>query len=139
MAATEEPCPFCGRHISVRAERCRFCGEYLYEEDEEEPPRPRRGQSLQPTDLLIPTNVSAWAIGSCYMGLVGFCLPLVGLLFAIPGFIFGILALRQKRRRGSYGAVTGNIRAIIGLVLSSLAILLWGGLLLGMILSARGK
>ena len=128
----EVPCPYCGKPVMARAERCPHCGEHL---DEEEP-RPRRRRrpppepEIQPTDFLVPTNVSPWAMASCYMGFVGFCLPLVGLVFAIPGFICGIIAVRKRAKAASYGAVTSNIRAIIGLVLSSLAIVLYGGFLI---------
>lgn len=142
-APGREPCPFCGKLISARADRCRFCGEWLTEEEEEfeeedlddegELPRHhrRRDNDLQPTDLLIPTNVSGWAIASCYLGLIGFCLPFIGLLFAIPAFICGIMAMtRRPVKKATYGSVTGNIRAVIGLILSGLAIVGWGGLLI---------
>src|SRR5438046_954021 len=39
-AAEKEPCPFCGKPISVNAERCRFCGEDLYEDEERDRRRP---------------------------------------------------------------------------------------------------
>ncbi len=72
----------------------------------------------------MPTNVSPWAVASCYLGLIGFCLPVVGLIFSIPALVFGIIAMRKRSKAQTYGAVTGNIRAIIGLVLSSLSILI---------------
>src|SRR5207302_3932283 len=119
--------------IMAAATRCRFCGEDLDDEclDEEE-----IGDDIESADeapfearqLLVPTNVSAWALGSCYMGFVGFCLPFAGLLFAIPGLICGIVALSHWRRARSYGAATSNARAVIGIVLSSLAIIGWGTL-----------
>ena len=79
---------------------------------------------VEPVDFIIPTNVSAWSILACYLGLIGFCLPFIGLVFAIPAVIFGIVALRQRKKRkySSYGAVTSDVRAIIGLVLGSLAV-----------------
>jgi hypothetical protein len=139
-ANTEEPCPFCGRPVPTTATKCRFCGEYLDEDDDEPERRPRRrGEAVEATDFLIPTNVSGWAIASCYMGLIGFCIPFAGLLFAVPAFICGIVALRKRRKGGSYNAVTSNIRAIIGLVLSSLAILGWGGLLICMIVTTHAR
>jgi len=126
----KEPCPFCGKLISARAERCRFCGEDLYEDEEDDhrrrPRRSRKGEEIEATDFLIPTNVSGWAIACCYLGLIGFCLPLIGLLFAVPAVICGIVAIKTRSKKGSYGAVTSNIRAIIGLVLGGLAVLGWG-------------
>jgi ligand-binding sensor protein len=111
-----EPCPYCGKKVSVRAPECPYCGEQL----EDAPPAQAE---VEATDFLIPTNVSGWAIVSCYAGLIGFCLPIVGLLFAVPAVICGIVALRKPTRGRSYGAVTSNARAIIGLVLGSLGVL----------------
>ena len=125
-----EPCPYCGKNVSVRAPECPYCGEDL-----EDAPPPRPG--VEATDFLVPTNVSGWALVSCYAGLVGFCLPLAGLLFAVPAVVCGIVALRKGSRGRSYGAVTSNARAIIGLVLGSLGTVGWGGLLIAMIVSAR--
>ena len=108
------------------------------EDDEDNRIRSRREkQGVEPEEFLIPTNVSACAIGSCYMGLVGFCLPLVGLIFAIPAVIMGIIALRQHKKMNTYGGATSNIRAIIGLCLGGTAVLVWGGLLILMVLVKR--
>jgi hypothetical protein len=96
----------------------------------------RREDHTEASDLLIPTNVSAWAIGSCYLGLVGMCLPLIGFPLCVVAFIFGLLALRQWKRGQSYGAVTSNVRAILGLVFSSIGMLLWGALLVVLLLRA---
>jgi hypothetical protein len=119
-----EPCPYCGKNVSVRAPECPYCGEDL---EDAPPARPE----VEATDFLVPTNVSGWAIVSCYTGLIGVCLP----PFAIPALICGIVALRRKPRGHSYGAVTSNVRAIIGVVLGSLAILGWGGLVIAALLS----
>jgi hypothetical protein len=116
-------------------------------DDEFDDQRPRRRRPrepqyesvVEPTDFIVPTNVSPWAIASCYLGFVGFFLPLIGLVFAIPAFICGIVAIRKRARGANYGAVTSNIRAIIGLVLSSLAILGYGGLLIAMLVGGAFK
>jgi hypothetical protein len=130
QAPETEPCPFCGETVSVRAEVCPHCHEELFEEAP-----PRRSQEPQATDFLVPTNVSGWSILSCYMGLVGFCLPLVGLLFAIPAVIFGIVALyTRKKKAATYGSVTSDIRAIVGLILGGLAIVMNGAFFLMFIL-----
>jgi len=100
-------------------------------------PNLQQSNTIEVTDFLVPTNVSAWAIASCYMGFIGFCLPFIGLIFAVPAFISGIIALRKWRKRSSYGSVTSNIRAIIGLILSGLAILIWGGCLVAMAVTSK--
>jgi hypothetical protein len=127
----EEFCPACGKPVSRRDVSCPHCGTELEEPDQDR--RPRRSLDVrkkggpEATEFLIPTNVSPWAIGSCYLGAVSLCLPFIGLLFAALAIFFGILALATRRKRGaSYGSVTSDIRTIIGLVCGTLGLLLWG-------------
>jgi hypothetical protein len=140
--ARKEPCPECGKLVSVREEVCPFCDAELFEDDDDQGPprRPRRKSSdVEAVDLIVPTNVSVWSILSCYMGLIGFCLPVVGLVFAIPAVVFGIMGLRRRKKTGTYGAVTSDIRAIIGLVLGGLGTLIGIGLLILMIATGAFK
>jgi hypothetical protein len=140
-----ERCPECGKLVSVRAEVCPFCDAELYEDDDADRPLPierRRSDDVEAVDFIVPTNVSAWSILACYLGLIGFCLPLVGLVFAIPAVIFGIIALRQRKKRkkcATYGAVTSDIRAIIGLVLGSLGTVGWATFLIILIVANAFK
>jgi hypothetical protein len=137
-ARNNRPCPYCGEEISVNAEKCRYCGRWLPEEDDDDDRlrrRLRRDDTPEATDFLVPTNVSVWAMASCYLGLFSLCVPFVGVVFALPALIFGIIALKKQRRRSSYGSVTGNIRAVIGVVASSLAILGYAALLAFILLS----
>src|SRR5262245_24333577 len=91
----------------------------------DDPPRRRPGDAdVEATDFIIPTNVSGYSIAACYLGFVGCFLPFIGLLFALVALPCGIIALRrQKRKPGSYGAVTGDMRAVIGIIFASLALL----------------
>jgi hypothetical protein len=57
-------------------------------------------------------------------------MPFLGLPIAIPAFICGIVALKKRRNAATYGAVTSDIRAVVGLVFSIIGILVWGGLLI---------
>jgi len=111
------------------------------EDDYEDDDRPRRKykkeEAVEATDFLVPTNVSGWALASCYMGLLGVCIPIAGLLLTIPAFIFGIIALRRQRRASTYGAVTGNARAVIGIVLSILGFVISALALVGLLMSRR--
>src|SRR5262245_48517134 len=122
----EPTCPECGRPLAPGETVCRRCERRRRDDDDWDEPvrrRPVEEPAIQPTDFIIPTNVSGWSIAACYLGLIGLCLPIVGLVFAIPAFICGIVALRRRRGpRQSYGAVTSDIRAIVGLALSGLAI-----------------
>ena len=89
-------------------------------------PNIRREEGVGAVDFLVPTKVSGAALLSCYMGLVGFLLPLFGLLFAVPAVILGIVAILRRNKSVSYGSVTSIIRAVIGIVLGTLGILIWG-------------
>jgi hypothetical protein len=60
-----------------------------------------------------------------------------GLVFAIPALICGILALRRRRTTGSYGAVTSDVRAILGIIFSSIGLLLSAALLGLIFMSGR--
>lgn len=93
-------------------------------DDYEERPRRRREPEIGATDFLIPTDVSRYSMAACYLGLFSCFLPVVGLLMALVGLLCGIKALRQRKKRSnSYGAVTGDIRAIVGVICSSITIL----------------
>ena len=90
----------------------------------DERPRRRREPEIGATDFLIPTNVSRYSLAACYLGLFSCVFPLVGFLMAIVAVLCGIKALRQRKKRAeSYGAVTGDIRAVLGVVCGSLTIL----------------
>jgi hypothetical protein len=115
-----EPCPFCGEPIRPNAERCRYCGEYLDEDEFRPPPRRRRRTATDPDEpvrWLIPIDRSGWSIASGYCGLLA-CFPLIGLLFGIVAVITGVLALSHMKRNPELG---GQGRAIFGLIAGSLA------------------
>lgn len=95
------------------------------DDDYDDRPRRRRRRSddVDPAGFIVPTDVSAWSIISCYAGLIGFCIPFLGVLFAIVALVCGIVALRRRKKASSYGAVTSDVRAVIGVILSSLTLL----------------
>jgi hypothetical protein len=62
---------------------------------------------------IVPVGVSIWALLSLYTALFSCVIPGLGLL----AIIFGILALMTHKQKATYGSVSGNIRAIIGIVL----------------------
>jgi hypothetical protein len=88
------------------------------------------------TELLVPGG-STYAIISLYVGLIGLCLPFVGIVFAVPAFVCGVVAVRRWKKSDSYGGVTSNLRAVLGLIISGLAVLLWGGVWIAILLNAK--
>ena len=99
------------------------------DDDDEDDDRPRRrrreSDDVDPVGFIVPTDVSAWSLIACYAGLIGCVIP----FFAVPGLICGIVALRRRRKASSYGSVTSDIRAVIGVVLSGLTLLGWAVIL----------
>lgn len=112
---SEEACRACRRMIPAIADQCPLCGRWRQDAD-----------AVDAVDFLVPTKVSPAALLSCYMGLVGLLLPVLGFFFALPAVVLGAIALAKWRTGGTYGSVTSNIRAIIGVVLGGLGTLIWG-------------
>jgi hypothetical protein len=94
-----------------------------YDDDDYDDRPRRRADDVDPVGFIVPTDVSGWSIVACYAGLIGFCLPLLGLPFALVGLVCGIVALRKRKRATNYGRVTSDIRAIVGVVLGGLGVL----------------
>jgi hypothetical protein len=94
------------------------------EDDYDDVPSRRRPEpAIEATDFLIPTGVSGYSIAACYFGLVSCFLPLIGVVLALIALVCGIVALRRRKKTGTYGSVTSDVRAVIGIVLSTLTLL----------------
>lgn len=105
---------------------CRACGSSLRGPVGDLRSIKREPKGVEATDFLVPRNVSVWSLLCCYLGLIGLCLPFVGFFLAAAAILFGIIGLSKRRGDGSYGSVTSDVRTIVGLVLATLAVLLWG-------------
>jgi hypothetical protein len=92
------------------------------DEDDDRPRRRPRERETEATDFLIPTNVSAASMAACYFGIFSCFIPLLGFVMALIALPCGIVALRRRKKGSDYGAVTGDIRAVIGVIASSLTI-----------------
>jgi len=104
--------------------------------DDDRPRRRPREPEFEATDILIPTGVSAYSMAACYFGLFSCFIPVLGLLMALIALPCGFAALRRRKKKTTYGSVTGDIRAVIGIVCSSLTLL---GYLVFAVLIAAGS
>lgn len=92
-----------------------------YDDDSDDRPRRRSSGDLEPAGMIVPLGVSPLSLAACYIGIIGLCL-----WFPAPiALVCGILALRRRKPNpGSYGSVTSDVRAWIGVVLGGIGTLL---------------
>jgi len=114
--AEMKDCPFCGERIKAVAAKCRYCGEYM--EDEEGDRSPSMGERM-----LIPVGRPITAIAAGYLALFG-VIPLCGLPFSAGALICGILALKAIKKdpklsgagRAWFGIILGGLMTAVSLV-----------------------
>lgn len=96
------------------------------EKDDDRPRRRRRDDDVEDRDDLgnsalsavVPIGGSIWALLSLYLSLLSCVIPGLPLL----SLIFGIVALVTHKQKASYGSITGNIRAVLGILISLVVI-----------------
>jgi hypothetical protein len=98
---------------------------------------PTRNTGLVETDTptsgietLIPTRNSAALIGY-YLGVFSL-IPFLGLPLGLIAIVLGIVGFRAARRKPK---IKGTAHAIVAIVLGSLSILIWGGIIIGAIVA----
>ncbi|MBI2804169.1 MAG: hypothetical protein HYX68_04195 [Planctomycetes bacterium] len=74
-----------------------------------------------PLSAIVPVGGSIWAVLSLYSALLCF-IPGLSLL----AILFGVLALVTHKHKASYGSITGNMRAILGIVIGFIVLVGWG-------------
>ena len=107
-------------------------------DDEDRPRKKRRDDDddlgNSPLSAIVPVGGSIWALGSFYLALLS-CLvpiPLLGLI-AIG---LGVLAFVTHKQKASYGSMTGNIRAVLGILIGFVTMI---GSSIGLFLFFTGK
>lgn len=113
----ERPCPRCGGPLAVAAVQCPHCRGQVGVT--------RPADDIGVADFLVPRKVSGFSVAAFFFGLIGL-FPLIGFFFAVPGLIFAIIALLRKRQGVTYGSVTSDIRAVLGLIMAGIGTVVWG-------------
>ena len=101
-----------------------------YDDEDEDDERPRRRRRRRedsfadhPENLIVPLDVSGWSVAAFFCGIIG-CFPILGVPVAIAALVLGIIALKRRKKGSSYGKITGDMRAVIGLILATTSLLL---------------
>jgi hypothetical protein len=66
-----------------------------------------------PLGAVVPLGVSVWALLSLYSSLLSCVVPGLGLL----GILFGVIAFATAKHKATYGSISGNMRAVLGIVI----------------------
>jgi predicted Zn finger-like uncharacterized protein len=155
----KEPCPYCGERIKPSSIRCKYCGEELDDEEEEDeyeerPSRrgkkrskrgirrdalPHRGGTILTLGIISVVSLAMDVLLSCCCLPAGWVMNLVGLGTGIPAWIMGQRDLARMRTgemdpSGKGSTQTGWICGMIGTILSVL--FLAGGIIFMIIYGA---
>jgi hypothetical protein len=99
-------------------------------DDDDEAPRKKKkvakdddeGEDLgaSPLSAIIPVGGSIWALLSLYLSMISCVVPGLWLV----SLLCGVLAFVTHKHKASYGSIAGNMRAILGIVFSLIAMVL---------------
>jgi hypothetical protein len=94
------------------------------EDEEDERPRKKRRDADEedgsdigssPLSAVVPVGGSIWALLSFYIALLSCVVPLP--LLGLIAVILGGVAFMTHKHKASYGSITGNMRAVLGIVI----------------------
>ena len=137
----DQPCPYCGEPVPDDAARCRHCGEYLDEDEDdrpwEQPGAVRRDCEPHRGALVLTLGIISLVCAPLFIccGLIS----IVSLATGLPAWILGHKDLRKMREysmdpAGSAMTQSGRICGMIGTILACLVLLLQIGMIAFMLL-----
>jgi hypothetical protein len=96
------------------------------DDDDDDRPRKRRRRDEDeqeddddlgnsPLGAVVPLGTSIWALASFYLALVSCVVPLP--LLGLIAVVLGAVSFFRQNHKASYGSITGNIRAVLGIVI----------------------
>lgn len=115
------------------------------DDDDDDRPRKRRRRDEDededsddlgnsPLGAVVPLGTSIWALASFYLALLSCILPLP--LLGLIAIVCGGAAFFTQKHQASYGSITGNIRAVLGVVIGLITMI---GYSIFWIMMATGK
>lgn len=108
------------------------------DEEEERPKKKRRRDAddedgadigSSPLSAVVPVGGSIWALVALYVGLLSCFVPGLWLV----SLLAGVLAFVTHKQKMSYGSIAGNMRAILGIIISLVAMVFHIALLIAYI------
>jgi hypothetical protein len=110
--------------------------------DDDDDDRPRKRQRRDddedddlgnsPLGAVVPLGVSLWALASFYTSLLCF-IPGLGLI----AIALGVVAFLTAKHKATYGSISGNMRAVLGIVFGLISSLFWIVAGISMLMSRR--
>ena len=97
------------------------------DDDDDDRPRKRRRRMDEdededaddlgnsPLGAVVPLGTSIWALASFYLALLSCVVPVP--LLGLIAMILGVVSFFTHKQKASYGSVTGNIRAVLGILI----------------------
>jgi prepilin-type processing-associated H-X9-DG protein len=135
LSPDEKRCPHCNEIINAKAQKCKFCLEFLSEEGI----GGKNHQSPSSANA-VAAQSSGLAVASLILGILS--LLCFGPFFGIPAIILGLFALSKVKKGTGSGkgmAIAGISTGSVGIVLVIVQIAILAGMLLPALNAAREK
>jgi len=132
MAEGMRPCPHCGQQIKSAAAKCRFCGEFVDDEDDEleDEEEEEQEEDAGAMKWVAPVNRSGFAILAGYLGILA--------LVPIPFILYGFFGPGEADANVKKAVKILEIGSLINVALGAIAILMGLVAILMVFFSAKG-